>query len=234
MRRRKGVPSRFLRAFLKFQSEQNEIFKTKLHRRGCCDRAESKCASSRLISIIIFDLSSHHSQLVQDTPSEIDRIILDEIGIDLRIIRVISSRRIPAVFHEHGTLIGEASVREIAQGFRFDSIAAKPFKCGFLFRKLSRFLAVADYVVFRPMVNYDRGKFYHMVQPLLDYLKDNMPEYYEAYHDYMYKGAQLPAALFDRANEMIDGDVAKRLAGTGIEAINIRTKMMAITHSGNG
>jgi radical SAM protein with 4Fe4S-binding SPASM domain len=88
-----------------------------------------------------------------------------------------------------------------------------------------------DYLVFRPMVNYDRGKFYHMAEPLLTYLKEHVPEYYQDYWNYMYKGAQLPARLFEQANEIIDTEVSKALDGTGVQVINIRTKMLGITRA---
>jgi radical SAM protein with 4Fe4S-binding SPASM domain len=88
-----------------------------------------------------------------------------------------------------------------------------------------------DYLVFRPMVNYDKGKFFHMAKPLLEQLKQDMPEYYQDYRAYMYEGKQLPARLFARASEIIDGPVREVLADTGIQVINIRTKMIGITRN---
>jgi len=88
-----------------------------------------------------------------------------------------------------------------------------------------------DYLVFRPMVNYDRGKFYHMAEPLLDYLRQHLPEHHDAYHRYMYEGAQLPASIFEQADRIIDGEVSETLTGTGVKVINIRTKMIGISHA---
>jgi MoaA/NifB/PqqE/SkfB family radical SAM enzyme len=86
-----------------------------------------------------------------------------------------------------------------------------------------------DYLVFRPTVNYQGGKCFQAVQPLLDYLKEQVPEYYEAYHNYIYAGKQLPAELFERASQIIDGEVSQLLLDTGISVINVRTKMLGVT-----
>jgi radical SAM protein with 4Fe4S-binding SPASM domain len=88
-----------------------------------------------------------------------------------------------------------------------------------------------DYLVFRPMVNYQGGKCFRAVQPMLDYLKERVPEYYEAYCDYIYKGKQLPAQLFEKASQIIDGEVSRLLSDTGIDVINIRIKMVGVTQS---
>jgi radical SAM protein with 4Fe4S-binding SPASM domain len=85
-------------------------------------------------------------------------------------------------------------------------------------------------VLFRsPTVNYRCGRFFQAAAPLLTYLKRRFPEYYEGYYNYVYKGDQLPACLFERANEIIDGEVAQALANTGLQVINIRTKMLGIS-----
>jgi radical SAM protein with 4Fe4S-binding SPASM domain len=88
-----------------------------------------------------------------------------------------------------------------------------------------------DYLVFRPTVNYQGGKCFGAVQPMLDYLKEQVSEYYEAYCDYMYKGKQLPAQLFEKASQIIDGEVSRQLSDTGIDVINVRTKMVGVTQS---
>lgn len=85
-----------------------------------------------------------------------------------------------------------------------------------------------DYVVFRPTVNYDRGRLYHSAQPVLSYLKQNLPEYYEDYHNYLYRGYQLPSRLFVRASEIIDKEVSQVLSKTSIKVINLHTKMFGI------
>jgi radical SAM protein with 4Fe4S-binding SPASM domain len=64
---------------------------------------------------------------------------------------------------------------------------------------------------------------------MLDYLKEQIPEYYEAYHDYIYSGKQLPAQLFEKANQMIDSEISSLLNDTGIDVINVRTKMHGVT-----
>jgi radical SAM protein with 4Fe4S-binding SPASM domain len=88
-----------------------------------------------------------------------------------------------------------------------------------------------DYLVFRPTVNYQGGKYFGAVQPMLDYLKEQVPEYYVAYRNYIYRGKQLPAQLFEKANQVIDGEVSRLLNDTGIHVINVRTKMFGVTQS---
>jgi len=88
-----------------------------------------------------------------------------------------------------------------------------------------------DYLVFRPTVNYFGGKYLRAAQPLLDYVKENLPGYYEAYHNYLYRGQQLPARLFEQAGEIISGDVSQALANTGIRVLNLRTKMLGVSQS---
>lgn len=88
-----------------------------------------------------------------------------------------------------------------------------------------------DYLVFRPTVNYQGGKSFQSVQPLLDYMKKQIPEYYEAYHDYLYKGGQLPAQVFETADQIIEGEVSRLLDETGIRIINVRAKMHGVTQS---
>jgi radical SAM protein with 4Fe4S-binding SPASM domain len=88
-----------------------------------------------------------------------------------------------------------------------------------------------EYVVFRPTVNYQGGKSFRAVQPVLDHLKERSPQYYEDYHNYIYRGKQLPAHLFEKANQIIDTDVSRVLNGTGIKVINIRTKMLGVPES---
>jgi radical SAM protein with 4Fe4S-binding SPASM domain len=88
-----------------------------------------------------------------------------------------------------------------------------------------------DYLVFRPMVNYQGGKSFQAVQPMLDYLKERVPEYYEAYYNYIYKEKQLPAQLFEKASQVIDGEVSRMLSDTGIDVINVRTKMHGVNQS---
>jgi radical SAM protein with 4Fe4S-binding SPASM domain len=86
-----------------------------------------------------------------------------------------------------------------------------------------------NYLVFRPTVNYQGGKYFQAVQPMLDYVKEQIPEYYESYYNYMYKGKQLPAQLFEKANQIIDGEVSRLLNDTGIQVISVRTKMLGVT-----
>jgi radical SAM protein with 4Fe4S-binding SPASM domain len=86
-----------------------------------------------------------------------------------------------------------------------------------------------DYLAFRPTVNYQGGKSFRAAQPVLDYLKKKAPEYYEAYYDFMHRWKQLPTQLFEEANQVITGEVSQLLSDTGIQLINIRTKMLGIT-----
>ncbi len=88
-----------------------------------------------------------------------------------------------------------------------------------------------DYLVFRPTVNYQGGKYFQAVQPMLDYLKEHIPEYYEAYINYIYRGTQLPAQLFEKATQIIDDEVSPLLNDTGIQVINIRTRMLGVTQT---
>ena len=85
-----------------------------------------------------------------------------------------------------------------------------------------------DYVVFRPVVNYRYGKFFKNVAPMLEFLQKEMPDYYEAYKNYLYKGVQLPSKLFKQANAIIEGPVHSILSGTSVEVVNIRTKMLGV------
>jgi radical SAM protein with 4Fe4S-binding SPASM domain len=86
-----------------------------------------------------------------------------------------------------------------------------------------------DYLVFRPTVNYECGGYFKTAQPILTYLKKQIPEYYEAYYNYVFEGKQLPTWLFEKANKIIDEEISRFLNGTGIEVINIRSKMLGIT-----
>ena len=88
-----------------------------------------------------------------------------------------------------------------------------------------------DYLVFRPTVNYQGGKYFRAVQPMLDYLKEQIPEYYEAYSNYIYRGTQLPAQIFEKAIQIIDNEVSPLLNDTGIQVINIRTKMLGVSQT---
>jgi radical SAM protein with 4Fe4S-binding SPASM domain len=88
-----------------------------------------------------------------------------------------------------------------------------------------------DYLVFRPTVNYQGGKYLRAAEPLLNYVKAHIPEYYTAYYDYLYQGQQLPAQLFERANQIIAGEVAPLLNETGLQVINVRTKMLGVTQT---
>ncbi len=87
-----------------------------------------------------------------------------------------------------------------------------------------------DYLVFRPVVSYRCGGYDHRVVPVLDYLKENMPRYFQSYWNYIYKGTQFPKDLFVQANEIIDGPVTETLDDSGIRVINIRTKMLGVTY----
>lgn len=86
-----------------------------------------------------------------------------------------------------------------------------------------------DYLVFRPTVNYSGGKYAQFAQPLLDYVKEHIPEYHAAYRNYIYTREQLPAYLFEEATRVIADEVISLLDGTGIQVINIETKMRGIT-----
>ena len=88
-----------------------------------------------------------------------------------------------------------------------------------------------DYLVFRPTVNYQGGKYAQSAQPLLDYLQEHAPEYHLAYQKYINQREQLPAQLFEAASQIISADVIPLLNGTGIQVINIRTKMLGITQT---
>jgi MoaA/NifB/PqqE/SkfB family radical SAM enzyme len=88
-----------------------------------------------------------------------------------------------------------------------------------------------DYLVFRPTVNYQGGKYAQAAQPLLDYVKEHLPEYHAAYQNYINQGEQLPAQLFEAANQAIADEVTPLLNGSGIQVINIRTKMLGITQA---
>lgn len=88
-----------------------------------------------------------------------------------------------------------------------------------------------DYLVFRPTVNYQQGKFFHSVQPLLDYVRGQIPEYYDAYHDYLYQEQQFPAQLFEKANEIIDGKVSPLLRDAGIRVLTVRSKMLGVSQA---
>jgi radical SAM protein with 4Fe4S-binding SPASM domain len=88
-----------------------------------------------------------------------------------------------------------------------------------------------DYLVFRPTVNYQGGKYAQSAQPLLDYVEEHAPEYHAAYQSYINQWEQLPAQLFEAANQVISKEVIPLLNGTGIQVINIRTKMLGITQT---
>ncbi len=86
-----------------------------------------------------------------------------------------------------------------------------------------------DYLVFRPVVNYRCGGYEQRVAPVLEYLKKNKKQHFQAYWDYIYKGKQLPGDIFEQANKIIDNSVTEILKGSGIDVINIRTKMLGVT-----
>jgi len=86
-----------------------------------------------------------------------------------------------------------------------------------------------DYLVFRPTVNYQGGKYLRTVQPLLDYVKTHFPEYHQVYWNYLYKGIQFPAQIFEKASQIIKGEVSQCLSETGIQVINVHTKMLGVT-----
>ena len=86
-----------------------------------------------------------------------------------------------------------------------------------------------DYLVFRPTVNYQGGKHLRTVQLILDYVNVHFPEYHQAYWNYLYEGLQFPAQIFEIASQIINDEVSQLLEDTGIQVINVHTKMLGVT-----
>lgn len=89
-----------------------------------------------------------------------------------------------------------------------------------------------DYVVFRLVVNFIKGKFYDSADPVLEYLKSKreLRKFYQMYHNFLYEGAQLPASFFKLAQSKIESEVKPILNGTDIKVIYLKSKFEGINN----
>jgi radical SAM protein with 4Fe4S-binding SPASM domain len=88
-----------------------------------------------------------------------------------------------------------------------------------------------DYIVFRPVVNYDCGGFLEKTKPTKDFLQSYMPKFSTFFQDFTNNGSQYPSEVFSQANEIIDKEISEILETTDIKVINIRTKMVGISNA---